>query len=107
MNRDVPMWALVMFDLPVDTKKHRTDATRYRTYLLNLGFFRVQWSVYARYVVTATGWNTLCSRIDQGIPEGGHVRLIAITDTQWASSVVIEGAKRAKPEDAPTQLLIF
>lgn len=29
------MWMLVTFDLPVDTKKHRTQATKFRQFLLD------------------------------------------------------------------------
>ena len=32
------MWCLVMFDLPVDTARHRREANAYRRMLLDLGF---------------------------------------------------------------------
>lgn len=107
MKRDQPVWALVMFDLSVDTKQHRTDATRYRTYLLNLGFSRIQLSVYAKYLINGEGLTWICSRIGHEVPEGGHVRLIAVTDTEWVNSIKFEGKKRVKPEGEPTQLMIF
>lgn len=101
------MWALVMFDLPVDTKKHRTEATRYRTYLLNMGFSRVQLSVYVRYLISSDGMDWLCSHINYGIPDGGEVRLIAVTDAEWKKSIVFEGKKLVVNDDAPEQLTIF
>jgi len=32
------MWVLLMFDLPVVTKDQRKEATKFRLYLLDLGF---------------------------------------------------------------------
>lgn len=46
---DDPMWCLVMFDLPVLTKRQRSEATRFRHFLLDEGFWMAQYSVYVRY----------------------------------------------------------
>ena len=35
-----PMWCVVMFDLPVGTKKQRSEANRFRNHLFDLGFCR-------------------------------------------------------------------
>ena len=35
---DDPVWCVVMFDLPVATKKQRKEATRFRHLLLDEGF---------------------------------------------------------------------
>ncbi len=43
------MWVVVMFDLPVDTKKARREYTRFRKKLLRDGFMMLQYSVYARH----------------------------------------------------------
>lgn len=45
---DDPMWCVVMFDLPVGTKKQRREATRFRNLLLDEGYWRAQYSVYVR-----------------------------------------------------------
>ncbi|MDR3360453.1 MAG: CRISPR-associated endonuclease Cas2, partial [Bifidobacteriaceae bacterium] len=47
---DEQVWNLVMFDLPVKTKLQRTAATMFRNMLLDLGYERVQLSVYVRYL---------------------------------------------------------
>ena len=44
-----PMWLLVMFDLPVKTKGQRKLANGYRHSLLDMGFDRLQLSVYCKY----------------------------------------------------------
>lgn len=42
------MRILVMFDLPVGTKKERREAAQFRNYLLNEGYVMMQFSVYCR-----------------------------------------------------------
>ena len=44
------MWILVMFDLPTETKLQRKAAGSFRNFLLDEGFERSQFSVYARFV---------------------------------------------------------
>ena len=44
------MWILVMFDLPTDTKPQRKAAGDFRNFLLDQGFERCQFSIYARFV---------------------------------------------------------
>lgn len=44
------MWILVMFDLPTDTKPQRKAAGDFRNFLLDEGFERSQFSIYARFI---------------------------------------------------------
>ena len=43
------MWLIVMFDLPVTTKLERKAASDFRLALLDMGFLRSQYSVYAKF----------------------------------------------------------
>jgi len=43
------MWVLVFFDLPTETKKQRSVATRFRKSLLDDGFNMFQFSIYLRH----------------------------------------------------------
>ena len=43
------MWLVVMFDLPVGSRREMKLATRFRNSLLELGFMRKQFSVYMRH----------------------------------------------------------
>ena len=42
------MRMLVFFDLPVQTKKQRREATAFRNFLIKDGYHMLQYSVYAR-----------------------------------------------------------
>jgi CRISPR/Cas system-associated protein endoribonuclease Cas2 len=57
----------LFFDLPVDTKMHRRNATRYRVQVLDLDFSRIQLDVYAKYLINSSGLDWLSTRIALGI----------------------------------------
>jgi len=103
-----PVWVLVMFDLPVKTKEERREATRYRKMLLDLGFSQVQFSIYSKYLVNATGVRSLIPWIKGGVPPSGEVRMLRLTDEQWAGTYRYYGTKQVPVEGIPEQLgLIF
>ena len=99
-----PVWVMVMFDLPVVTKNQRKMATRYRKSLLDLGFSMVQLSVYAKYVVNATGLRSMLPAIRGEIPPDGEVRVLRLTDEQWAATYRYYGQSEITTEAKPQQL---
>jgi len=102
-----PVWLLVMFDLPVTTKTQRRMATQYRNMLLDFGFSQVQFSIYSKYFVNATGVRRILSPLKSFIPDKGEVRAIRITDEQWASTFRWYGATEVPMELKPSQLVLF
>lgn len=77
------LWCLVMFDLPTDTKPQRKAATRFREYLLDQGFERSQFSVYARFVNGKEGFESHVRRIEQNLPAWGDIQILQFTDKQY------------------------
>jgi CRISPR-associated protein Cas2 len=84
-------WVLAMFDLPVMTSEERRAATRFRNDLLGQGYFMVQFSVYARPCVTYELYEKHSAQVKQFTPAAGNVRLMFISDQQWAKSVTVTG----------------
>lgn len=101
------MWSLVMFDLPVQTKAERRHATEFRELLLDLGYQRTQLSVYTRFSPSVHSVIPAINTIKGNLPEGGEVRIVSITDHQWATALRFSNAKGMKAESAPSQLAIF
>lgn len=101
------MWNLVMFDLPVKTKPERSAATAFRHMLLDLGYERVQLSVYVRYLPLPAAGATAVRRIKRNLPLGGLVRIVNITDHQWATAFRFANEREQPAESAPEQLTIF
>jgi len=96
-----------MFDLPVVTKRQRRAATTYRKNLLRLGFTQVQLSVYAKYVINGSGVRPLLPTIRRQVPPDGAVRMLRITDEQWATMDRYYGQEAVRPEPPPSQLALF
>ena len=67
-DKDKGMWTLVMYDLPIKTKEDAGAANRFNHLLADLGFFRVQYSVYARYTPTQSGGRSALTYIKAGLP---------------------------------------
>ncbi len=102
-----PVWCVVMFDLPVGSKKERKEATRFRNQLLDLGFGRAQFSVYVQYLPLAARLTPLVKTIKTELPAGGDIRILCVTDHQWAKTIRFSNAAESKPEEEPPQLVIF
>ena len=88
-------WILVMFDLPVQTKKEQRQATKFRNFLLDDGYIMMQYSVYMRSCSSYERMSKHTHRIKKKIPHG-NVKIIFITDKQW------EKALNVTPEERET-----
>jgi CRISPR-associated protein Cas2 len=101
------MWIFVMFDLPVDTRAHSRAATKFREFLLNEGFERSQFSVYARFCNGKEQFETYLRRIEAALPDNGDVHVLTFTDRQYENIVRFSGQRRRKPKKNPDQLALF
>ena len=106
MNKFMRM--LVFFDLPVKSKAAQKAATRFRNFLLNDGYYMVQYSIYARTCMGHDGVAKHRERLYKNLPENGSIRLLVITEKQYANIELLLG--NYKPEETPAkyeQLSIF
>ena len=101
------MWLFAMFDLPVKTQAARQCYTRFRKTLLQEGFSMLQYSVYARYCPSEESASAHRQRIRAFLPPEGQVRLVAVTERQFAKMEIYFGKKRKQVEKPPTQLMLF
>lgn len=96
-----------MFDLPVETQKHRRAYNRFRRELLKDGFVMLQLSVYARYCASEEASQIHRKRVRDALPEEGNVRVVTLTDHQFGKMELYVGKKAKPPEEAPIQLELF
>lgn len=101
------MWILVMFDLPTDTKQQRKDAGAFRNFLLDEGFERSQFSVYARFVNGKEAFSTRVTQIERNLPGTGDVQILNFTDRQYLDIVHFSDQGRRKARKNPQQLVMF
>ena len=101
------MWIVVLFDLPTDTVRARQHYTRFRKFLLQDGFSMMQYSVYKRHSASEENARVHCQRIRAMLPPDGEVRMIRLTDKQFAKIEVFYGKKDKPIESPPEQLSLF
>lgn len=101
------MWVIVMFDLPTDTKKARHDYSRFRKFLLEDGFQKMQFSIYSRHCPSQENSDVHTGRVESRLPPEGEVRIITITDKQFERMEIFLGKLRRPPERTPSQLQLF
>lgn len=101
------MWVMVMFDLPVTTKEARRRYSRFRKFLLEDGFWQLQFSVYARPCPSEENAAVHRRRVEQRVPAYGRVRMMVFTDKQFERMQVFYGKTRGQPEKQPAQLTFF
>lgn len=107
LNSYRSMWVIVMFDLPVDTKKARKQYTRFRKGLLRDGFSMMQYSVYIRHCASEENTTVHIGRVQSMVPPDGEVRIISVTDKQFERMRIFWGKRRQPPEPVPRQLELF
>jgi len=101
------MWLFVLFDLPVVEPEERRAYARFRKYLLEQGFSMLQFSVYARFCENEDASETYRRRIRAHMPPEGQVRMVSITDHQFAKMEVFLGKRPQQPEEPPPLLLLM
>lgn len=101
------MWCVVMFDLPVQTKTERREATKFRKLLIDAGYSMIQFSVYGKYSPTSSSNMQVEQFIKSNLPAKGEVRIFHLTDNQWASATRFRSKKKEPNEAAPEQFVLF
>lgn len=103
------MRILVFFDLPVKTKSERRAASKFRKFLLDDGYYMVQFSVYARICNGPDAIEKHRLRAKANIPANGSIRMLVITEKQYEAIDILLGNYSVKIEDepAPEQLSFF
>lgn len=101
------LWVLVLFDLPVVTKRERKIAARFRKKIMGDGFSMFQFSIYTRHCPSRENADVHIKRVKKILPEDGHIGILTITDKQFSSMEIFYGRHRADPPEVPQQLQLF
>lgn len=101
------MWIFVMFDLPVGTREQSRAATKFREFLLDEGFEKSQFSVYARFCNGKEQYETYLRRVESKLPDRGDVHILSFTDRQYENIVRFSGQRRRRQQKNPDQLALF
>ena len=89
------MRILVLFDLPVSTKKDRKEYAKFRKYLINDGYDMLQFSVYSRITQNHDDSKKHIDRLSKNLPPKGSVRVMQVTEKQYNSMIILVGDRTA------------
>lgn len=102
------MRMLVLFDLPVVTRAERRAYTQFRRFLLNDGFDMIQFSVYGRILPGRDAEEKHMQRLVNNLPPEGSVRMLTVTEKQFASMKLLVGMPLFQEKAVKTnQMLLF
>ncbi len=101
------MWMMVIFDLPVLTKKERRAAMKFRKFLLDQGFGMCQLSVYMRFCAGKEQTEVYTRRVQGALPDSGNVQILYFTDKQYENIVSFDGPRRQPTNKNPEQFALF
>jgi CRISPR-associated protein Cas2 len=82
---------MVFFDLPMVTKSEKRAYTLFRRFLLNDGYDMMQYSVYGRILNGVDAEQKHMQRLVQNLPPEGSVRVLSVTEKQFASMKLLVG----------------
>lgn len=101
------MRMLVFFDLPTLTKENKKNAQNFRQFLLKEGYIMLQWSVYSRICKGQHEVDTHSKRLKASLPEEGSIRLLTVTEKQYANMEILLGPVKKTEKIGATQLLLL
>jgi CRISPR-associated protein Cas2 len=101
------MHLLTMFDLPSKTKNERCIYRRFRKRLLELGFTKIQFSVYIKYADNKTQFDAFKRNVKKALPKRGNVRMINLTDQQYVSMETFDNNKQIANELPMPDFIVF
>ncbi len=93
------MRVVLLFDLPMITKKDVRNYNVFRKYLIKNGYIMMQFSVYCRIFNNRDAANNHIEILKRNIPRKGQIRVMTLTEKQYKSMEVIVGGT-SKQEQA-------
>ena len=107
MSTNKFMRIMVFFDLPVDTASNRREAARFRKFLLNDGYYMLQYSVYVRVCNGTDAVEKHRARLRQQLPDNGAVRMLTITEKQFTAMEILLGPLTEADQSFQAEQLSF
>jgi CRISPR-associated protein Cas2 len=107
LNQYRIMWVMVYFDLPVVETKERKQATKFRQEIMKDGFTMFQYSMYMRHCFSSENADVHIRRVQEALPDKGHVVITKITDKQFGDMKIFYCKEKQAKRYNPQQLELF
>lgn len=87
------MRIVLLFDLPMNTKKEIKTYTHFRKYLIKNGYMMMQFSVYCKILPNRDAAVKHINILRKNVPRDGQIRIMLVTEKQYAKIEIIVGGK--------------
>lgn len=101
------MYLLTMFDLPSKTKKERRIYRHFRKTLLELGYTRIQFSVYIKAVDSGEQAKTVKKCVIKALPKRGNVRILLLPLHVYEKMETYNNYKQEENELPTPDFIVF
>jgi len=101
------MYLFVMFDLPVGKKSERKAASQFRNFLKRDGYDMLQFSIYTRICRGQDAVDKHVNRLKKTVPAQGGIRVLQITDKQYARMLILVGNRKKHEKAGSNQLVLL
>ncbi len=92
------MRLILFFDLPMNTKQEIKVYTKFRKYLIQNGYMMMQFSVYCKLFANREAAIKHVQILRRNVPLRGQIRLMLVTEKQYANIEIIVGGKSYQEE---------
>lgn len=92
------MRLILFFDLPMNTKQEIKVYTKFRKYLIQNGYMMMQFSVYCKLFPNREAAIKHVQILKRNVPLRGQIRLMLVTEKQYANIEIIVGGKSYQEE---------
>lgn len=92
------MRLILFFDLPVVSKEDRRIYATFRKYLIKNGYIMMQYSVYCKIFANREAAVKHVNILQRNVPQKGQIRLLLVTEKQYAKIEIIVGGKSNQEE---------
>jgi len=101
------MWVVVFFDMPTETKDDKRQYRLFRKHIMGFGFNMFQYSIYIRHCISKEISELHTKRVQNILPEKGHIVIFQLTDKQFSDMKVYYGSQYTPPPNTGLQLEMF
>ncbi|MDD3422304.1 MAG: CRISPR-associated endonuclease Cas2 [Bacilli bacterium] len=92
------MRLILFFDLPMITKKERKVYSDFHKYLIKNGYLMLQYSIYSKIFNNVDALNNHIIILKRNVPSAGQIRIMSVTEKQFARIDIIVGGKSLHEE---------
>ena len=101
------MRVIVMFDLPMGTRKEIRSYSKFRKFLIKSGFIMMQESVYSKLTLNAQSAEAVMRNVRLNKPPAGLVQMMIVTEKQFSKIEYVVGSKKTDVLDSDERLVII